>query len=47
MYTESTEYRYMHELDAAKAWFQANVGRIIEVFGASDNIHREDLLLGA
>ncbi|KXN85243.1 hypothetical protein AN958_11518 [Leucoagaricus sp. SymC.cos] len=45
MYTESTEYRYMRELQAPKAWFQANVGRIIETFGEDHNVHREDLLL--
>ncbi|KAJ3574855.1 hypothetical protein NP233_g1485 [Leucocoprinus birnbaumii] len=46
MYTESTEYRYMRELDAAKAWFRANVDRIVEAFGAEHNVHREDLMLG-
>lgn len=44
MYTESTEYRYMRELDAAKAWFKANADRIIEAFG-EHSVHREDLML--
>jgi len=45
MYTESTEYRYMRELEAAKAWFKANADRIIEAFGVEHSVHREDLML--
>jgi len=45
MYTESTEYRYMRQLEAAKAWFKANADRIIEAFGMEHRVHREDLML--
>lgn len=47
MYTESTEYSYLQNVNAAKMWFKANVDRIMDIYGVEHNVHREDLFLGA
>ncbi|KAF5329648.1 hypothetical protein D9619_008927 [Psilocybe cf. subviscida] len=45
LYAESTEYHYMKNVDAARAWFKANVGMILHAYGQAHNIRREDLFL--
>ncbi len=45
MYTESTEYRYLRQVEAAKTWFKVNVDRILDVYGAEHNIAKEGLML--
>lgn len=44
--TENTTYRYMVEMDTAKAWFIANVEKIVLLFGKEHSIAREDVYLG-
>ena len=46
MHTEGSEYLYMKQLDAPKAWFQANADRILDNYGQEHNIQKEDLMLG-
>ncbi|KAF9450745.1 hypothetical protein P691DRAFT_664706 [Macrolepiota fuliginosa MF-IS2] len=45
MYTDSTEYRYLRKVEAAKAWFKANIDRIMENYGVGHDISRESLML--
>jgi hypothetical protein len=47
LYTDTTEYRYMETLDAAKKWFQSNVDTIMNVYSYRHHIQKEDLFLGA
>ena len=44
--TETTEYRYIEELDITKKWFKANVDSIIQMYGPEHCIQKEDLFLG-
>ena len=44
--TENTTYRYMVDMDAAKAWFIANVEKVVRLYGIEHNIQREDVFLG-
>ena len=46
MYTETTEYRYLEQLDAPKKWFQSNVDSVMNIYGMQHHIQREDLFLG-
>ena len=46
MYTETTEYQYIKKLKAPKAWFKANAGAILSIYGAQHNIQKEEILLG-
>lgn len=45
MYTETTEYQYIKKLKAPKAWFKANAGAILNIYGAEHNIQKEELFL--
>lgn len=44
--TEGTTYRYMENIDAAKAWFKAHVKVVLACYGEEYNLHREDVYLG-
>lgn len=44
--TETTDYRYLEELDAAKKWFRTHVDSIMQTYGAQHHIQKEDLFLG-
>jgi hypothetical protein len=46
MYTETTEYQYIKKLEAPKAWFKANAGAILNIYGAEHNIQKEEIFLG-
>lgn len=46
LYTETTVYRYLDNLETPKKWFKANVDGIMQVFGARYSIQKEDLYLG-
>ena len=46
MYTETTEYQYIKKLKAPKAWFKANAGAILNIYGAQHNIQKEEIFLG-
>ena len=46
MYAETTEYRYVEQLDAPKKWFQSNVDSVMNIYGMQHHIQREDLFLG-
>ncbi|KAF8528481.1 hypothetical protein BU17DRAFT_80889 [Hysterangium stoloniferum] len=43
--TENTTYRYMVDIDAAKAWFKKNIQEILEYYGREHALHREDVFL--
>ncbi|TFY60519.1 hypothetical protein EVJ58_g5101 [Rhodofomes roseus] len=45
MFTESTAYRYMENLEAPKRWFKANVDAILREYGDEHCIGREDIFL--
>lgn len=45
MYTESTEYRYLRKVEAAKKWFKANVEKILEIYGPEHNLDKEGIML--
>ncbi|OCH89375.1 hypothetical protein OBBRIDRAFT_668393 [Obba rivulosa] len=45
LFTEATVYRYVEDLATPKKWFNANVDRILELYGAKHQISREDLYL--
>jgi len=45
LYTETTEYRYMETLDAAKKWFQSNIDTIMSVYSHQHHIQKEDIFL--
>lgn len=45
MYTETTEYQYIKKLKAPKAWFKANAGTILNIYGAEHNIQKEEIFL--
>lgn len=45
MYTESTEYRYLHKVEAAKKWFKDNVEKIVEIYGPEHNLDKEGIML--
>lgn len=45
MYTESTEYRYLRKVEAAKKWFKANVENILEIYGLEHNLDKEGIML--
>lgn len=42
---EYTTYRYMVDIEIAKAWFKANIKTIWKVFGRELGLHREDIVL--
>lgn len=44
--TEGAVYRYMVNLDAAKAWFKSNVREIVRLYGRQHKVQREDVFLG-
>jgi abelson tyrosine-protein kinase 1 len=46
IYTEATKYSWLQNLQSAKAWFKANVDRILDIYGEEHQLHREDLSLG-
>ncbi|KAG5635189.1 hypothetical protein H0H81_012078 [Sphagnurus paluster] len=43
---EAPRYTYFRALDAPKKWFQSNIEKIIEVYGETHQIQKEDLCLG-
>ncbi|KZS90817.1 hypothetical protein SISNIDRAFT_457444 [Sistotremastrum niveocremeum HHB9708] len=45
LYTESTVYRYMDNLETPKRWFQSNVDTILRLYGTEFRLQREDILL--
>ncbi|RDB18261.1 Dual specificity protein kinase splA [Hypsizygus marmoreus] len=45
MCTESTMYRYVESLEVPKKWFKANVDAIMQIYGPSHHIQKEDLFL--
>ncbi|KAF7376375.1 Protein kinase domain-containing protein [Mycena sanguinolenta] len=45
MCTETTMYRYVEHLDAAKKWFKSNIDSILEIYGPIHQIQKEDLFL--
>jgi abelson tyrosine-protein kinase 1/abelson tyrosine-protein kinase 2 len=45
MVAESTVYRYMDTLDAAKKWFAAHIDAVLKVYGAEHSLNREDVIL--
>ena len=47
MYTETTIYHYIEQLDVPKKWFKANVDVIMRIYGPSHDIQREDIYVGA
>lgn len=47
MYTESTTYKYLENLDAPKDWFKANVDTVLKTYGEAHRIGREDVCFGS
>ena len=47
LFTESTIYRYMEDLETPKKWLKANVDGILALYGSQYHISKEDLHLGA
>lgn len=45
LFTEYTTYRYMVDIDVAKAWFKANIKHIWKYYGREHQLHREDIVL--
>ncbi|EJD55610.1 hypothetical protein AURDEDRAFT_109872 [Auricularia subglabra TFB-10046 SS5] len=45
LFTELSVYRYMQEVDTAREWFTANIGAIMEAYGAAHKVQREDMCL--
>ncbi|KAG7443780.1 uncharacterized protein BT62DRAFT_995815 [Guyanagaster necrorhizus] len=45
LYTETTVYTYVENLDAPKKWFKANVDEILATYGTQHRIQKEDLFL--
>ncbi|KAI9433101.1 hypothetical protein F5148DRAFT_1269391 [Russula earlei] len=45
LYTETTMYRYIANLDVPKKWFQSNIGHIMEIYGKEQRLTREDIFL--
>ncbi|KAG6864758.1 hypothetical protein C0991_007317 [Blastosporella zonata] len=43
--TETTMYRYMERLEVPKKWFKSNVDAIMQIFGPTHHIQKEDLFL--
>ncbi|KAJ3474751.1 hypothetical protein NLI96_g12275 [Meripilus lineatus] len=43
--TESTVYEYIEDLAVPKAWFKANIDLILELYGKSHELQKEDVLL--
>jgi len=46
MCAETTEYRYLEQLNAPKKWFQSNVDSVLNIYGTHHHIEKEDLFLG-
>ncbi|KAF9023560.1 hypothetical protein BDZ89DRAFT_1069806 [Hymenopellis radicata] len=45
MYTESTSYKYLENLEAPKKWFKATIDEILAIYGPHHPIQREDVFL--
>lgn len=45
MYTGSTRHRRFQADDSLMEWFESNIEKIIEIYGADHNVTREDLVL--
>ncbi|THH14319.1 hypothetical protein EW146_g5999 [Bondarzewia mesenterica] len=45
LYTETTMYRYVEDLDAPKKWFQGSIDHILELYGREHKISKEDVYL--
>jgi hypothetical protein len=45
LYTESTVYHFVPDLEAPKKWFKANIDAIVRAFGAQHRIQKEDIFL--
>lgn len=45
LFTEQSVYRYMEEVNTARDWFAANIGTIMEAYGAKHKLQREDICL--
>ncbi|KAG6827855.1 hypothetical protein H0H92_010245 [Tricholoma furcatifolium] len=45
LFTETTVYRYMERLEVPKKWFKANVDSILQIYGPTHHIQKEDLFL--
>lgn len=46
LFTETTMYRYVEDLQTPKRWFVAHVDRILELYGQEYQLQKEDLFLG-
>lgn len=46
LYMETTLYQYIEDLATPKAWFRANIGRILELYGNNHRLQKEDIYLG-
>jgi hypothetical protein len=46
LYTETTVYRYITNLDVPKKWFQSNIDHIMKIYGREQRLTREDIFLG-
>ena len=44
--TETTDYRYLVNLNAPKKWFKTNVDFIMQTYGKQHHLQKEDLFLG-
>jgi len=45
IYTESTMYRYITNVDVPKKWFQSNIDHIMKIYGREQRLTREDIFL--
>jgi len=45
LYTETTVYRYITNLDVPKKWFQSNIDHIMKIYGREQRLTREDIFL--
>lgn len=43
---ETTIYSYIERLEVPKKWFKANVDAIMQIYGPTHHIQKEDLFLG-
>ena len=46
LYVEQTAYRYIADLTAPKRWFEANIDRILSLYGKEHRLQKEDVFLG-
>jgi len=46
IYTETTIFRYITNLDVPRKWFQSNIDHIMKIYGKEQRLTREDIFLG-